>query len=196
MSKAREIKAILEGFKLGKLGAGKAKLAGPTTDVPQPSQDEPLTKPELAVDKNGKRIYNVITSNALESDGGRDVAAIKWKETGDMRFLMICVDKKMGSYVLQIFGGKGLKLPTKKIPNLVDTQEFALFRGFSAKSRNEAEQFMWDTFHDIPKVGSLGYALATGKLGPNWKCSDFHGRFIEYLFRTSNVVKSSYVTVT
>jgi hypothetical protein len=189
MSRSRKIIEILEGFKLGKLGAG-VKLAKPVpTDDSQNSADTPSY--------TGYKIARTNWTKQKRTFADFWVNAVSWTEDNPpepnvYKFLMICrIIKDNESYQIQVFGGSNLKAFLTTSPRAVNVGFMAIY-DYSASSDKEANAFFQSKFKRIAGVGSFGYALNIGKLDKGWKLLEQNADPTLYLLNTSGVSVSSY----
>jgi hypothetical protein len=166
MNRAKIVKDIIEGFKLGKLGAGKLKMAPET----QPSQIE---------------IPNILFADVWSGSYEGFMRGVTWSED-EMNFYLQLTGSRSGeTYDLLLYGGRGdrVKIPRKnmtikKLPKLPD---FSLQLKFFAKDRGEASEKMNAVMRSIKTAGSFGLAWEHSSIfSSGWSLND-HGYFKEYL---------------
>lgn len=168
MNRAKKVIRVLEGFKLGDLGAGTKKLA------PQP-------EPQAA--KNSSIKFIDVRANPDHYQGY--MRGVKWSE-GEMNFFLeLGVSQSGETYDLMLYGGRGdrVKIPKsnmvfKKLPKFPD---FSLQLKFHPKDKNEASEQMNKVMRAVRSYKSFAEAWkSSGVFDSTWALID-HGYFKEYM---------------
>jgi hypothetical protein len=114
-SKAKDITEIIEGFKLGSLGAGPHM-----TDVQEPEEEK---EKFVKIIKEGKSKYSGFS---LGKEVEADEPFLCWKDPDGLTYFLelnVDKDKGPGSAYLILYGGKKLKIFEKR--DKVFAEEFA-----------------------------------------------------------------------
>jgi hypothetical protein len=172
MTRAKEVKAIIEGFKLGKLGANKKS--------PRDSDEEPRIR-------DWGPIFH-------DPDDEEMVVAHEWKEANDYNFLLVCRGTGLFGYDVLIYGGRYFKRPSGEISNknLPKNESFSLRLLFSASDHQEARDRVDEIIREIIVAKSLGKALATGKLHFGWGYMERESGFEDYMTALGEDMTSKY----
>jgi hypothetical protein len=187
MTKAQEIKNILEGFKLGKLGAGGKKLAPEYMEDLYPIEAKKVFKDGVYVQDR-------------DSSGKFVTVGFKWNELdGRYKFYMrILAVSQLGKYKIIVFGGKNMNISFSRPP-----KDSALEYEFVAN--NEFREFdhwreplrVLTGFVDHMQNGfSFGYELSKGSFGSAWTIPVGAANFGKYMSDVSVVEKSSHFKIT
>jgi hypothetical protein len=172
MSKAKEIKNLIEGFKLGKLGASRSG--------------------RFSLDPDFVKIvvFKTLVPSGQYLPGCKSI--VTWEESNGYVFVagMFSVTKE---YQIQILAGRDLKMPSSEIDQSTPlTDEFRLRHDYKFSDADEAVSFFKEILDSIKKAGSFGEALTTGKIGSGWKV--FKSGFSEYL-NDNKKLKSPYFRI-
>lgn len=178
MSKAQRIIIILEGFKLGDLGAGKKNY---------------VEEPEAPFQGREKRPTDRVHSSTWIDDDEVDtrtwLGGVKWIEASGFRFYMCCHEQPdEGKCVFYFAGGINLTVTTiQGDPEVRGTLFDGLLR--QRLGRKAGLVMLRGLMENVKTNGSFGRALAFGKLGMVWKIS--HQKiFDQYIFETAGVHKA------
>jgi hypothetical protein len=188
MNKAKTIINIVEGFKLGKLGAGKVNFLR--------GEQEDSGTISCGTDAFVGNKWMVIGSEIVNLKG-KDVSFVfggKWKETNGYGFALVCFDTNSPSgFVIQVVGGLDYKPPTKITSlNFSKAHDFKLFQWIGSLDTEDAKDLAKTHCNDAMIAGSFGCALVTGMLKGDWSVVQTRGSWIEYLQTTAGVTKSKY----
>jgi hypothetical protein len=184
MQKASQIKSIIEGFKLGKLGAGTPRLSSDTTESPSvPVVDKVVGWANVTGD----------------SDDSQFVGGYAWHESNEHNFLMVCFqirppDKNLALYEIRIFGGKGVTFPTIKVTaKFPGHYHYVSYRRFFTQDHDQATKELVDVFNKIKATGSFGKSLADGQLRTGWTVIEkTTGSFRSYVWDRAHLFKNVY----
>jgi hypothetical protein len=181
MKKSRQVIKILEGFKLGDLGARKKRLAPEEIvyDTPQ-NMGIQITRKSW-VDSTKVKTNDWITG-------------VQWTESTvpAMKFFMRC-DAGLNGYDVRIMAGCQLAVQFRSGALSRDIDFLGRFE-FRTQSDEDAEKYIKIVFEKILVAGNFGFALATGKLG-QVRFRNVQS-FKDYLYRTTKVISSPYVKLT
>jgi hypothetical protein len=188
MNRSRKIIQVLEGFKLGSLGARSKK---PIAVVPEPEpmpREQPQTRdkepqassinpisPPVKLSSPqpvSMKPMDWLTANPNFSDGTGAFDAVRWAEvcgSSKTRFLLMC--KRIGdNYSLEVRAGSNLQVKFSGDRPVGQRQDFVLRGGdFSSSTGEEAAQEFHEIVKKIKVAGSFAEALTSGHLGHGWK---------------------------
>jgi hypothetical protein len=162
MTKSREIKEIIEGFKLGKLGAGHKFKS-----VPEPEEFGEIEK-----------FGSVEPDDDIEMTFGAWVKGYWWTESNGYNFLLACLRQTNKTYEFTIWGGKHLDVP-KFVRNDGDLPDDAPFMLVSHYTGNPEHRFP-EILGALVEDKSLGRAYIQDHLG-SWKLDETGSSFQTYL---------------
>jgi hypothetical protein len=170
MNRSNKVIEILEGFKLGKLGAGTLKLVGGS----QPETPSQVTH------------IKWLDENVVKRDDW--ALGVTWKEP-DFKFYFDVTEVNSGTYEGLLVGGHELrvKFSVGDLPEFED-EEFRGAKRQISSSLSMAKDTCQSVMQIIKREGSLAAALVSGKLGKDWT---FSGRVFEgYVKDRTGVNKS------
>jgi hypothetical protein len=178
MKRSKEISTIIEGFKLGKLGAGKKKFAQ------EPEKDFSVVRQ--------RRPFEQLTRSTWIDDKKVPMSqwrgGVQWIESSGFKFFMYAQEDSEDRFPIYVVAGPDLKVTFHKGYPDYNKAVGAVYR-LSSSEKKDAKAILTRFFDEIKNSGSFGYALATGKLEKGWRVNPF---LTQYLFDVAGIKTSPY----
>jgi hypothetical protein len=193
MNRSRKIVQILEGFKLGTLGAGKKRFVEdpPTFSAVSKKSSVVRTKPEDMGYKIQRDRWH--KGRAYPDNDNFFEFAMSWTEVNSVTKdrIKFCMYLYLaGNYVITVYGGPNLKL-VKDSLTFAENEDFFLNFELDNDDLNSANTLFNSFWKEIKWEGSFGLALAKEFLGDSWKLGNSSRNFKDYFERTTGTSEYS-----
>jgi hypothetical protein len=182
MSQSQKIIKIIEGFKLGNLGAGKPRF----TEEPEfPLEDD-------------SQVENIKWYRKTKKSRKEWLGGVSWSETSEISqwennfFMIFDMSDDHEYYRLGIYGGGVyLRIQNNGFDMSAQHHSFEIDLDFKAPDDESATKIMKQTMGRIKEAGSFGKALMSGAIGSGWSVYYEEGSYFQdYLLRKSGKNKS------
>jgi hypothetical protein len=188
MNRSQRIVSLLEGFKLGKLGA---RSTNPVEDSP------------VAIETDS-RVEDIkwYRKNKKSREGW--LGGVSWSEISEASgwynnfFLVLDMSEDQQYYRIGVYGGgEYLKIINYGYEVGARHHAFDIEYDFKASDDMTAITKMKAVFGKIKEVGSFGSALASGQIGSGWQIYfEEHDYFKDYLQRKTGSHRSPHIGTT